>query len=157
MENEDPADLGDDPGLVDDESRDGRSLLVGQLPVEAPVEVPDRHVAVDQIRAVALAPDSDGDDVVLVGNFADDLLDDVFQRDDAHQRPVLVDDQREVFVPAPEGLELIEQRRRFGDEPGPRGDPVDPEQIEVAGMRADGAGELPGMKHADDIVGIAAP
>ena len=43
-------------------------------------------------------------DVVLVGDVADDLLEDVLERDDAHQRAVLVDHEGEMLAPAAEGL-----------------------------------------------------
>ena len=65
------------------------------------------------------------DGVVLVLDVADDLLDDVLERDDAAQRAVLVDDDGEMLVAGAEGLELVEQDRRFGDEPGRRHDVVD--------------------------------
>ena len=49
-------------------------------------------------------------DIVLVVDVADDLLDDVLERDDAPQRAVFVDHEGEMLVACAEGLELVEQR-----------------------------------------------
>ena len=75
--------------------------------------------ALDLDRAVGLRLDAGGRlDVVLVGDVADDLLDDVLERDEPLQRAVLVDDQREVGAPAQELAHLLVERRRFGHEVG---------------------------------------
>ena len=94
--------------------------VLGQAPAELAVEVADRHVALADHAAV-LAPDHAAlDGVVLVLDVADDLLDDVLERDDAAQRAVFVDDDGEMLVARAEGLELVEQHRRFRNEPGRR-------------------------------------
>jgi hypothetical protein len=48
---------------------------------------------------------------MFVGDVADDLLENVLQRDDAHERAVFVDHDGEMLVPGAEGLELVEQDR----------------------------------------------
>jgi hypothetical protein len=57
------------------------------------------------------------DDVVLVGNVADDLLQHVLERDQTHDLAILVDHQREVRLAAPERLELLGKRTDVGHEP----------------------------------------
>ena len=46
-------------------------------------------------------------DVGLVGDLADDLLDDVLERDQAHNLSIFVDDDGEMRLPLVEGVELI--------------------------------------------------
>ena len=161
MEGKDLAFDGDDLRLVDDKSRDGVRLVVGQVPVVGAVHVADRHGAVDQIGTV-LGP---GDDVVvflveLVGDLAHDLLDDVFQRDKALQRAVFVHHQREMGLAAQELAHLVVEGRRLGDEIGRLGHvhDVDPGQrIGTVGvMGVDRAQQILGVDHADDVFRIVA-
>ena len=77
------------------------------------------NAAVDDDRAVGLLLDALHVDVVLVGDLADDLLDDVFERDQALDLAVLVDDDGEMRLAPQEGVELVLQRRGVGHEPGP--------------------------------------
>ena len=75
--------------------------------------------ALDLDRAVGLRLDAArGLDVVLVGDVADDLLDDVLERDQPLQRAIFVDDQREMGAAAQELAHLLVERRRFRDEIG---------------------------------------
>src|SRR3546814_9311096 len=83
VEGEDLADVGDAARLVQDEAGDGGGLLVRQAPLEAAVEVAQGHLAVDDQRPVALKLDALDLPVVLVGDVADDLLQNVLERDDA--------------------------------------------------------------------------
>ena len=92
---------------------------------------------------------------MLVLDVADDLLDDVLEGDDAAQRAVLVDHDGEMLVPLAEGLELVEQDRRFGNEPRRRHDLVDLDPGRPAGG-AHGAEQVLGVHHADHVVGLAA-
>ena len=80
---------------------DRRRLLVGQMPVHGAVEVADRHRAVDVDRAVGLRAHALRREIVLVRDVADDLLKNVFQRDEALHLAVLVDDEREVGLAWP--------------------------------------------------------
>ena len=68
----------------------------GSVPVERAVEIADRHRAVDDDRAVGLLLDALDIDVVLVGDLADDLLDDVLQRHQALDLAIFVDDDGEM-------------------------------------------------------------
>src|SRR5690349_7387533 len=79
-----------------DKASDGGRLVVGQRPIECPVEVADRDSSVDHHRTVRLLPDTLNIDVVLVCNVADDLLDDVLKRHQTLDLAIFVDDQREM-------------------------------------------------------------
>ena len=69
---------------------------VGQLDVEQLAEVLDRQPGGDPDRAVVELLDRRALDVVLVGDLADDLLEDVLDGDQAGGAAVLVDDDRDV-------------------------------------------------------------
>ncbi len=125
VEGEGLARLGDDARLVDDEAGDGGRLVVGQVPVHGAVEVADRHRAVDIDRAVRLRADALDGDVVLVGDVADDLLEDVLQRHQALHLAVFVDDQGEMHLALEEGVELVGQAGGVGHEPRLGGDGAD--------------------------------
>src|SRR5262249_31456696 len=96
VECEDLAGLGDGLGLVDPQAGHGGWLLVGQVPIHLPIAVADGYRAVDIDRAVYLRADADVLDIVLVGNLADDLLQDVLQRNQALHLAVLVDHERQL-------------------------------------------------------------
>ena len=70
-------------------------------------------------------------DIVLVGDLAHDLLDDVFEGHETHERAVFVDDEREVRPAPAEGIELLVERRGLRHEPGFAHDRHD---IEAAGV-----------------------
>src|SRR5579885_1846171 len=111
-EAEDLADLRNGARLVHDEAGEGGGLLVGETPVELAVEVADGDAAVDDVAAVRLGADPAHRDVELVGDVADNLLEDVLEGDDAEPAAVLVDHQGEMGAALAEGLELVEERRR---------------------------------------------
>ena len=79
-------------------------------------------VAVDDDRAVGLLPDALHGDVVLVGDVADDLLDDVLERHQALHLAIFVDDDGEMRLAPQEGVELVLQRGGVGHEPRLRRD-----------------------------------
>ena len=56
--------------------------------------------------------------IVLVGDLADDLLEDVLERDQALHLAVLVDDQRQLRLALQELAELLLEAGRVGNEPG---------------------------------------
>jgi uncharacterized membrane protein YraQ (UPF0718 family) len=95
--------------LVNDEAGDGRRLLVGQVPVERAVDVADRYRAVDDDRAVGLLAHALHVDIVLVGDVADNFLDDVLQRDEAFHLAIFVDDEGDMGLAAQKGIELVAQ------------------------------------------------
>ena len=95
--------------------------------------------------------------VVLVLDVADDLLDDVLERHQAQHHAVFVDHQRRMGLAAQERLQLVAQRRRLGNEPGLQRDVGDLEPARVAARRREGAKQILGVQHADDVVGVAAP
>src|SRR5262245_66107813 len=69
--------------LVDDQTGNGGRFIVRQIPVHDSIEVADRNCAVDIDRAVGLTTHTGHSDIVLVGDVADDLLANIFQRDQA--------------------------------------------------------------------------
>ena len=96
MEGETLAPIGDRACFVDHETGYGGRLSVGKTPIHRAVEIADRHRAVDDHRAVRLGANAGDHHIVLVGNVADDLFQDVFQRHHALDLAVLVDHEREV-------------------------------------------------------------
>ena len=56
--------------------------------------------------------------VVLVGDLADDLLEDVLERDQPLHLAVLVDDERQLRLALQELVELVLDAGRVGHEPG---------------------------------------
>src|SRR3546814_2705606 len=78
--------------------------------------------AVDDVAAVDLRAHAADDGVVLVVDLADDLFEDVLQRDDAHQGAVFVADDREMLAPLATGQQLVEQAGRIRTEPRLRGE-----------------------------------
>ena len=117
--------LGNPPRFMEHQASDGRGRLIRQIPAEFAVEVADRHLTVDQQAAVALRPHPVDGDIVLVGDIADDLLDDILQRDDPHEGAILIDHHREMLAPVAKGLQLVEQTRGFRHEPWLIGQIVD--------------------------------
>ena len=97
----------DRPELPEDEAGDRVVVLDRQVGVELLVEVVDREGAVDADRVVVDPLDRLVREVELVLDLADDLLEEVLERDDPLDVAVLVDHDRHVLVrPA----ELGEQR-----------------------------------------------
>ena len=153
---------GDHLRLVDDQARDRVGLLVGQVPVGGTVEVADGHGAVHHELAVAGALELGGlGHVVLVGDLAHDLLQDVLQRDQALERAVLVHHQREVGVPAQELAHLVVERGGVGHEVGRHrhlGDHEGGQAVLLAGLGVEGvrgAQQVLGMHDADDVLLLA--
>ena len=104
------AELGRASELAEDEAADRVEVLVRQVGAEPLVELVDREHAVDAVGVLVDLLDLHLGDVELVLDLADDLLDQVLERDDAGHRAVLVDDDGEVLVrPA----ELLQQRREI--------------------------------------------
>ena len=117
MEGEGLFRIGDGLRLMDDEARHRGCLLVGQVPLHEAVHVADGRESVDNQRAVGLRLGHRRGDVGLVGDVADDLLNDVFQREQPHHLTVLVDDDREMGFALEKRVELILDRRGLGHEP----------------------------------------
>src|SRR5713226_9140013 len=122
-------------GFVNDEACDRGCFLVRQIPVHRAIDVADRNRAIDHHRAVGLGADAGHHDILLVGNVADDLFQDILQRHHAFDFAVLVDHQREMRLAAAERLELFGDRAHFRNEPRRQRDAgdVDPRHIAVGG------------------------
>src|SRR5262249_24069142 len=71
-------------------------------------ELVDVRLAADDIASTALVDERLRLDVVLVANLTDDLLEQIFDRDEARRAAVLVDDDRALRLLA---LELLQQLR----------------------------------------------
>src|SRR3977135_3595359 len=88
--------LGGPTALPADRAADRVEALVGERRAEAVVELVDREHAADAVRVVVDLLDLHLGDVELVLDLADDLLDQILERQDPRHRAVLVDDDREV-------------------------------------------------------------
>ena len=143
--------------LVDDEAGDGGGLRIRQIPVHRAVEIADRHRAVDIDRAVRLRPHARHRNVVLVGDVADDFLEDVLEGDHALDLAILVDHEREVRLAAAERLELLRQRTDVGHEPRRQRDRHDVDLGKLAVGVLDRAQQILGMQDADDVLRRVAP
>ena len=112
------------------DSRPTKSAVLGILAAAIGLERSDStgHTMLDRCYGFAVHVDGSvwllvdaGDvDVVLVGDFADNFLEDVLQRDHSHHLAELVDRQREVGLAPQKGIQLVLQAGGFGDEPGRR-------------------------------------
>ncbi len=113
---------GPPPEVREDEPGEGSRALLRQLGAHRLVEVVDRQGAGHRERAVVDPGDGRVREVVLVLDLADDLLEDVLDRDDALGAAVLVDDDGERLVRLPqlaqedaEVLRLRNHVRRAGE------------------------------------------
>jgi hypothetical protein len=89
----------DSPGELDREPGDRRPrLALGQLELELAVELVQREVAAHEHAARGLAHEARMllDRIVLARDIADELFDQVLDRDDAARGAVFVDDDREL-------------------------------------------------------------
>ena len=96
-------------------------------------------------------------DVVLVGDVADDLLEDVLERHQSLHLAILVDDQRDVRLALEEGVELVGEAGRVGDEPRLGGDRADVDLRHVAADVLDRLEQILGMDDADDVLRLVLP
>ena len=102
--------------LAEDDAADRVVILVRELAVEALVELLDRQAALD---AVAIRPEAHDRGVLgieLVVDLADDLLEQILERDEAGDRAVLVDDDRHVALLAPDLGQQVAEALRLGHE-----------------------------------------
>src|SRR5262249_38332314 len=100
----------------EDEPADGVVILDRQLSVELLVEVVDRERAVDPPPALGQLLDRLVRAVELVLDLADDLLQQILERDDPLEVAVLVDHDRHVLVRATEVGEQRGEVLRLGDD-----------------------------------------
>src|SRR5262249_49257521 len=109
------ADLGRAPELAEDETGHRVVVLLFEARVELLVEVVDRERAADADVRLVDALDRLVGEVELVLDLTDDLLEDVFERDDPLNVSVLVDDDREVLLLTPEVGQEGSEVLRLGD------------------------------------------
>ena len=94
---------------------------------------------------------------MLVADVADDLLQNVLERDETHHLAIFVDDEGEMGLALQEGLELILERRRLRHEPGLSMISSILRLRGVAARRVERAQEVLGVQHADEIIRALAP
>ena len=148
------ADLGRTSELAEDEPGHRVEVLLLELGVELLVEVVDRVRAVDADVRLVDPLDRRVRKVELVLDVADDLLEEVLERDDPLHVAVLVDDDRHVLLLAAEvGEERGEVLRLRDDVRGPHDRlELDRRDAEVV----DRAEEVADVEDADDVVERAA-
>ena len=96
---------------MDDQAGDGRRLLVGQVPVHHAVEIADRHRAIDHAPSRRLAARTPCTTRSCSSrNVADDLLQNILERDEAHDHAIFVDDEGEMRLALEKRLQLILER-----------------------------------------------
>src|SRR5215211_8945493 len=98
MEGEGLSALRDHLRLVDDETCHRGHFVIGQMPVVEPVQIAHGHDTVDDIGSAWLRPYTMDSDIVLVGNIADDFLDDIFKRHEPHDLTILVHHQSKMHL-----------------------------------------------------------
>jgi hypothetical protein len=89
---------------------------------------------------------------VLIGDVADDLLDDVLERDEAHHLAIFIDHQGEMRFAPEEGGEQVGHAPRVGHEPGGLDDGLDGDAGGIALMLEQCSEEILHMQDADDVV-----
>ena len=142
--------LGRAPQLPEDEAADGVVVVVGERAAELLVEVVDGERAVDPDRVVADPLDRLIRQVELVFDLADDLLEQVLERDDPLHRAVLVDDDGQVLVRAAELREQGGEVLRLGHHRHRTDEVGDLDRGEPAIVH--GLDQVADVQHADDVV-----
>src|SRR5580698_1597056 len=89
--------MNDDPGYR-------RRLIIRNIPVHRPVKITYRNRAIDVDRAIRQRPHARHGDIVLVGDVTDNLLYNIFQRDQALKLTIFVDNQSEWRLAVSESL-----------------------------------------------------
>ena len=110
--------VGNLPEMLDDEAVQRFRAVDRKLRAEPAVQRAQRRQAVDDDGAVGRPPVGVRPVRRLGREIADDLLDDVLDRDQPDELAVLVDDEPEPLAVVLELLQLGEQRRAGGDEIG---------------------------------------
>src|SRR5262249_18922374 len=100
------ADGGHAPDARQDVAAHGLEPLRFDREAEAIAELVEADLGAEHVRAVALVHDRLALDVILVADLADDLLQQIFDRDEARRAAVLVHDDGHLDLPA---LELLQQ------------------------------------------------
>jgi len=104
--------------FLDQQAAEGVRLVEGQVPVEPAVQRAQAGGAVDQVAAVVQLAHGAEPPAALAGEFADDFLEDVVQRDQALDVTVLVDHQRHTLFLFLEFQQLPRERCSLGHEVG---------------------------------------
>ena len=142
---------------MDDQPRNRGRLVVGQVPVHRAVEVTNRHGTFNDQGSIKLLAQAVGEHIMFVFNVADDLFNDILERDQPKHHAIFVHHQRRVGLAAQKRLQLVLQCRRFRNEPGLERDIRRLHLAAVAARRGVGAEQVLCVQHADDVVGIASP
>src|SRR4051794_124073 len=137
---------------VEDESTDGVPLVVGEVHTEKVAHVTDRRASVHAQPTAGQALDLGVFDVELVGDLADDLLEDVLHRDEPRGVAVLVDDDRHVELLRLHLAQQLGDALLLGDEHR-RSERVADAFVGRAGVLP--SNEVLEVHEADDVVGTA--
>lgn len=121
------------------------------------IELAHRHGAIHQERAIRTRPYIGPGIVMFVGHLAEDFRQNVLDRHQPLQRAVFVHHNCEAAAAYPEGFELFFQRGGVRYEPGRSDQAFDIDGADIALVQQQGLGEVLGVKHPDDVVGLAAP
>ena len=148
--------------LEEKESREGFDAgFAGEGPAELGAEVAESGAAVEGHDAFGVEAGSAGRDVELVFQFADDLLQGIFGRDDADGGAELVHDDRDLAAAGLKVLEQFDGELGFGHNEDVAHDLAEGEagvdgSAEAEGDRAEvhEAGDVLGVDDADDAVGV---
>src|SRR5712671_4612344 len=125
-------------------------VLEAEVRVEQLGQVVDGRSPVEPRLVIGEADDHRLLDVVLVLDLADDLLEEVLDRDEAGRPAVLIEDDREVDLPALELVQEVVDRHRLGDIDGrPK---ERPEVRSGAGRFAQERQEILGVEDPEDLV-----
>src|SRR5690242_3718902 len=127
------------------------------MPVEAAVEVADGDVARGQDRPIVTDADADARRVVLVGDVADDLLEDILKRHDSLDVAELVHHEGEVLVTLAERLKLVEEFGGFRHEPRRRRQRYRIDAGTIAARLAERLEERLHVQDADDVLALPPP
>ena len=110
--------IGTRPRVLAEQAADGVDVLVVDVDVEQLAEVVDVQRAGTRVVPSAELLDPGALPVVLVGDLADDLLEDVLDGDQAGRAAVLVDDDRDVVWLALHLAQQVVDRLAVGHEDG---------------------------------------
>src|SRR5262249_46425713 len=109
--------LRDRASFVNDDAGDRSRFVVGNIPIHRAVEIANWHTAIDIDRAVRKRPHARYRYIVLVADVADNLFNDVFERNQPFALPIFIETQRKWRLGVPERFELLGRGGGVGHDP----------------------------------------
>ncbi len=145
------------PDGLADQPADGVDLVLVEVDVEQLGEVVDvQRGARPGIRPSPSSSTSGGLAVVLVGDLADDLLEDVLDRDQPGRAAVLVDDDRDVDLVALHLAQQVVDRLALGHEAASAASARATGTVPASGSALTPAHDVLEVEQADDVVDVVA-